>query len=468
LKNIHPGLVAALVILLLLPGLAFIGLRLSLPGDASAPVIDFQESKNGALVVRPLSPDPQGLQNGDIVTAIQGRAIDQHLEDLYSSQGSARPAGQIEYTVLRGERTLQLEVPLTAYPLAYLMKENWSIYIYLIYLELVSIILFILRPRLASAQLFFVVGSLIFSSGLTYFPGLRIDDLLYRWQVTLYLIGAVVLYGFILATLVHFSLMFPKPHPLLVRKPGRVLWIYLGVWLPLILYLALHWTAVASHAGRIALVVQCTTFMSAIYFPLLLLTTYSSYRTGNVREKRQLRWLLWGLMISLIPYLVFTVAPSLLGSDFHIANPLLGLLWCTVPTSFAIAVLRERLFDIDLIIRRTLIYTVLTVTLGAVYFSSILLLQWIFRVFTGQNQPPLATVLSTLMIAALFTPLRRRIQGDIDQRFYRSKYDAEKMLKVFALTVRNEVELEKLTESMLAVVKETMEPQSLSLWISKS
>jgi hypothetical protein len=468
LKTIHPGLLAVLAILLLLPGLAFISLRLTLPGDASAPVIDFQESKSGALVVRPLSPDPQSLQNGDLVTAIQGRAIDQYIQDLFSSQGPIGPASQIEYTVLRGERSLQLEVPLTAYPLTLLMKENWSIYIYLIYLELVSLILFILRPRLASAQLFFVVSTLIFSSALAYFPGLRVDDLLYRWQVILYLIGAVVLYGFILATLMHLSLMFPKRHPLLERRPGRVLWIYLGVWLPMILYLALRWTAVASPAGRMALVVQGTTLMSAIYFPLVLLSTYSSYRTGSSREKRQLRWLMWGLIISLVPYLVFTVSPSLLGLNFHLANPILGLLWCTVPTSFAIAVLRERLLDIDVIIRRTLIYTVLTITLGAVYFSSILLLQWIFQVFTGQNQPPLATVLSTLTIAALFTPLRRRIQADIDQRFYRRKYDAEKMLKEFALTVRDEVELEKLTERLLAVVEETMEPQSLSLWISKS
>jgi hypothetical protein len=154
LKTIHPGLLAVLAILLLLPGLAFISLRLTLPGDASAPVIDFQESKSGALVVRPLSPDPQSLQNGDLVTAIQGRAIDQYIQDLFSSQGPIGPASQIEYTVLRGERSLQLEVPLTAYALTHLMKENWSIYIYLIYLELVSLILFILRPRLASAQLF--------------------------------------------------------------------------------------------------------------------------------------------------------------------------------------------------------------------------------------------------------------------------------------------------------------------------
>jgi two-component system NarL family sensor kinase len=182
------------------------------------------------------------------------------------------------------------------------------------------------------------------------------------------LLAVVVLYGFILATLVHMSLIFPKRHPLLLRRPDWVLWIYLGVWLPMLLYLAVRWTAIVSPAGRLALVVQGTTLMSAVYFPLLLLSTYSSYRTGSAREKRQLRWLMWGLVISLVPYLVFTVLPSLLGLNFHLTNPPLGLLWCTVPTSFAIAVLRERLFDIDVIIRRTLIYTVLTVTLGVIYF----------------------------------------------------------------------------------------------------
>jgi hypothetical protein len=200
----------------------------------------------------------------------------------------------------------------------------------------------------------------------------------------------------------------------------------------------------------------------------LLLASVSSYRTGNEREKRQIRWIMWSLMISLIPYLVFTVLPSLLGVNFQLAAPLLGILWCTVPTSFAIAVLHERLFDIDVIIRRTLIYSALTVILSAVFLISILLLQGFFQVFTGHLQSPLATVLSTLMIAALFNPLRRRIQKDIDRRFYRRKYDTEKILKEFALKLRSEVGMEKITEDLLKVVEETMQPQNLSLWMRKS
>lgn len=468
MKNLHPSLVAVLAVLMLLPGLVFIGLRLTLPGDASSPMVDFLWIQSGELAVQPVSPDSQGLQIGDIVTAIQDRAIDQYILGLFSPQGSIEHADKIQYTVLRGDLTLQVVSPMTVFSLSQVFKENWSIYIYLIFLEFVSLLVFILRPRVAAAQLFFVVSNILISSGLIFFLGLKVDDLLYRWLVILYLWGAVALYGFMLAALVHLALIFPKTNPILIQHPRLLLLIYLGVWLPFLSYIAARWLAIASPAARLALIVQGTTLMSALYFPLLLLSTFSSYHTGNEREKRQIRWIMWSLMISLITYLVFTVLPSLLGVKFQLPTSLLGLLWCTVPASFAIAVLHERLFDIDVIIRRTLIYSALTVTLGAVYSVSILLLQGLFQVLTGKYQSPLATVLSTLMIAALFNPLRRLIQNDIDRRFYRRKYDAEKILNEFALQLRNEVDMEKITEELLNAVDDTMEPQNLSLWIGKS
>ena len=468
LKNPHPSLVVLLAALLLLPGIAYFILRLTLPGDASSPMVDFLRIQPGGLTVKPVSPSAQGLQDGDIVTAIQGQSVDQAARGLFSPQEASGKADRIQYTVRRGGQMLSVNAPLTAFSLAQLAKENWSIYIYLAYLELVSLVVFILRPRLGPAQLFFVVSNLLLASGLVFFVGLRVDDLLYRWLVILYLWGAVVVYGFLLAALVHQALIFPKTHPLLTRHPRWLLLIYLGVWLPGLAYLAARWPGMDSPAARLELIVQSTTLMSAVYFPLLLLTTVSSYRTGNEREKRQIRWIMWSLMISLVPYLVFSVLPSLLGVQFQLATPLLGILWCTVPTSFAIAVLYERLFDIDVIIRRTLIYSALTVSLGAVYFFSIVLLQGLSQAITGQNQSPLVTVISTLTIAILFNPLRERIQNDIDRRFYRRKYDAEKILKDFALKLQDEVDIEKITEDLLNAVEETIQPQNLSLWIGKS
>jgi hypothetical protein len=468
LKNLHPSLVVLLAVLLLLPGLAYFGLRLTLPGDASSPMVDFQQIQSGGLAIQPVSPSPQDLQEGDIVTAIQGQTVDETIAGLFSSQGASRRVDRVVYTVRRGEQTLQVDAPLAASSLAQVIKDNWSVYIYMVYLELVSLVVFVLRPRLGAAQLFFVVSNVLLSSGLVYFLGLRVDDLLYRWVVILYLWGAVALYGILLAALVHLSLIFPKTHPRLIRQPRWLLLVYLGVWLPILGYLAARWSVMDSAAARLALTVQGTTLMSAVYFPLLLLSTVSSYRTGNEREKRQIRWIMWSLMISLIPYLVFSVLPSLLGIKFQLASSLLGILWCTLPTSFAIAVLHERLFDIDVIIRRTLIYSAMTVTLGAVYFFSIVVLQGLSQAITGQSQSPLATVISTLTIAILFNPLHRRIQNDIDRRFYRRKYDAEKILKDFALQLRNEVDIDKITEDLLTAVEDTIQPQHLSLWIGKS
>ena len=374
---------------------------------------------------------------------------------------------ELQYSVLRGGQTLQVESPLSVIPLSAFIQENWSIYLYLIYLELVSLVVFLLRPRLPAVQLFFVVSSSLFSSGLVFFLGLRVDDLLYPWPLILYLVGAVGLYGFLLAALVHFALIFPKRNPLLERHPRWLLAIYLGAWLLIGAYLAARWPAFTTLAPRLGLLIQGTFFMSAFYFPLLLLATISSYRAGRDQEKRQIRWVMWSLMISLVPYLVLTVLPSILGVESQLATSLLGILWCTVPTSFAIAVLYERLFDIDVIIRRTLIFSALTITLSLVYFASILLLQGFFQLLTGQFRSPLATVLSTLLVAALFNPLRRRVQNGINRRFYRRRYDAEKILNVFSNQLRSEVDIDKITADLLSAVKETMEPQNLSLWIRK-
>lgn len=465
MKSLSPRLVVILSVLLLLPGLVYFTLRLALPGDASQPEIDFFHIRPGELAVRPLAPVPGGLRTGDIVTAIQGKPVDWRIQNLFSRQIPPEPTGRIHYTLLRDGRALQLDAPVTAFSLSHTLEANWSLYLYFIYLELVSLVVFLLRPRLVAAQLFFVASSILFSSGLVYFLSLRVDDLLHPWLVILYFIGAVAFYGLLLAALVHFSLVFPNPHPVLIRHPRVMLPVYLGVWLPIPVYAAAYWPVIASPAAFLVVLIKSTTIMSAIYFPLLLLFTYTCYRASNEGDKRRIRWIVWGMMISLVPYLAFSVVPSLIGLNVQLATSFLGILWCSVPTSFAIAVLHERLFDIDLIIRRTLVYSALTITLGAVYFVSIVLLHGLFQAITGQDQPPLATVLSTLIIAALFNPLRRRIQNDIDRRFYRRKYDAEKMLKAFGLKLRNEVELEKITQALLDVVDDTLEPEDLSLWV---
>jgi hypothetical protein len=135
-----------------------------------------------------------------------------------------------------------------------------------------------------------------------------------------------------------------------------------------------------------------------------------------------------------------------------------------VPVCTYIAILRYSLYDIDVVINRTLVYGSLTASLVALYFGGIVVLQRVFVLLTGQ-QSTLAIVASTLLIAALFTPLRRRIQSFIDRRFYRRKYDARKTLEAFSAQLRNETDLEALRDDLVGVVRETMQPAYVSVWI---
>jgi hypothetical protein len=150
---------------------------------------------------------------------------------------------------------------------------------------------------------------------------------------------------------------------------------------------------------------------------------------------------------------------------YWIHQVIFASLTLTFPLSIAFSILRYRLWDIDILIRRTLVYTLLTAVLGLVYLGSVVLLQAVVRTFTGGTESSLVTVISTLAIAALFLPLRQRIQALIDRRFYRRSYDAARALEAFGQAARDDVDLNVLGERLLAVVEETMQPDHVSLWL---
>ena len=181
-------------------------------------------------------------------------------------------------------------------------------------------------------------------------------------------------------------------------------------------------------------------------------------------ERAQMKWFAFGaavLMTCVLCQIVFFPETSSLGQSIFD----LGVL--ALPLGVGIAVLRYRLYDIDLIIRRTLLYGVLSAVLAGIYFGCVIGCQRMALALTGINAlPPVAIVASTLLIAALFNPLRLRLQMVIDRRFYRRKYDAARTLAAFARTLRNEVDLEHLHMHLTQVVRETMQPEHVSLWLS--
>lgn len=195
------------------------------------------------------------------------------------------------------------------------------------------------------------------------------------------------------------------------------------------------------------------------------------YRASNLRERQQIKWVVWSFAV-LTMAAIFVAFVSITGfATDPTSGDLSGTLFFAailiVILSLTISVLRYHLFDIDLIIRKTLIYALLTGVLLLTYFGSVVILQQIVAAVAGQRQNELVTVLSTLAIAALFIPFRNRIQQVIDKRFCRSKYDAQKVLERFAETARDETDLQKLTGQLIEVVEETMQPVNVRVWLMK-
>ena len=209
--------------------------------------------------------------------------------------------------------------------------------------------------------------------------------------------------------------------------------------------------------------------VSAGAFGAVALVQIYRYRlVSNFAQRQQTKWVVLGIVAAAVGQTMFLVLNLLQGGI--LAN-LLGysaalLLLFLLPISIVVAVLRYRLYDIDIIINRTLVYGSLTALLALVYFGGVTVVQAVFHTLTGQErQPQLAIVVSTLVIAALFSPLRRRVQALVDRRFYRRKYDAAKTLDAFSAQLRNETDLKALSDDLVGVVRETMQPAHVSLWL---
>jgi hypothetical protein len=189
-------------------------------------------------------------------------------------------------------------------------------------------------------------------------------------------------------------------------------------------------------------------------------------------ERQQTKWVVFGLVSAGLGAIVFELSIS--GSPLGLFGPQLALALeaglfgslLLIPLSIGVAMVYDRLWDIDIVIRRTLVYGILTASLALVYFGSVAVAQAVFHALTDQEDlPQLTIVVSTLVIAALFSPLRQRIKSFIDKRFYRRKYDARKTLEAFSATLNQETDLDALSDDLVSVVKGTMQPTHVSLWL---
>jgi hypothetical protein len=220
---------------------------------------------------------------------------------------------------------------------------------------------------------------------------------------------------------------------------------------------------------------------AVLLLPLCVLVSAASlvvrYRRSGAEVREQIKWLAFAASVVGMAYLSAVIAgiffvPELFSSRapqslaYALIPNLLLISYAGIPVAIGFAVLKYRLYDIDIIINRTLVYGSLTLMLALVYSGGVVGTQAVFRALTGQEQQPqLAVVVSTLAIATLFTPLRRRIQTIIDRRFYRRKYDAARIMAAYGIRLRDEVDLGTLSDDLLEVIRETMQPAHAGLWL---
>jgi hypothetical protein len=207
---------------------------------------------------------------------------------------------------------------------------------------------------------------------------------------------------------------------------------------------------------------------------LVAVQVYRYRRVSDPVQRQQTKWVVFGMAVAVLGFAATlfvgtlpVIADTLSGPLSNmIANTILSFFLLLIPISVGLAILRSRLWEIDIIINRSLVYGTLTVALALIYAGSVLALQALLGSFTEGNQ--FAIVGSTLVIAVVFQPLRHRIQAIIDRRFYRRKYDAVRTLEAFSATLRDEVDLNQLREHLLGVVEEAMQPAHVSLWLRAS
>jgi hypothetical protein len=281
----------------------------------------------------------------------------------------------------------------------------------------------------------------------------------------------------VLTALTLFALVFPEGR-LLSRRWRPAVWLALGGGTALALGFALdpgelddrNYPGIANPLGvpgANAVLEAVTTVGTGLALLTLVLAVASvilRFRRSSGVERQQLKWVVYAGTVSATAFLVTLPLTASPWDDIGFVVAFLSLV--AVPVSAGVAILRYRLYDIDVVVNRTLVYGAVTALLAGSYLGLVLLLQLVFRPLTEENS--LAVALSTLAVAALFRPARNRVQALVDRRFYRRKYDAQQTLEGFSARLRDEVDLDALRAELTAVVGDTMQPAHVSLWLKEA
>jgi len=460
-------LVLTIALALLILSAAQLAYRFTLPTDGwSVYTEDVADLAGTWILYANLVGEPSGVQAGDKLLAVSGVSVQNKATTEFLSPPPDWQVGRrATYLILRGDQQMSVAVPIVHWNARALWSYNLGSMdkagnvIGTLLLVVVAWFTFFRRPRLPSAR-----ALLLFSTamGAGFISGILPDGLSVQFnQLAFYVtsfFSYIIIGTFLAPALLTFTLLFPKPKRALQKHPWLVSAPFLyGLFL--LIFFAFGGNGILGWISTLGMLLLS-----------ILSLVHSGFTQRDAISRAQLRWAIGSFVLGVGLFMLnfptafrWVTEPALVSALLFLSN--LG--FAVIGIGFSVAILRYRLFDIDIIIRRTLQYTLLTGLLALGYFGSVVLLQSLFSAF-GAESSSVVIVLSTLGIAALFNPLRKRIQDIIDRRFYRQKYDAEHSLAQFAVIARDEVDLQALAASLLGVVQETMQPDKTSLWIRKS
>ncbi|HYN87164.1 MAG TPA: hypothetical protein VER55_01480 [Ardenticatenaceae bacterium] len=443
---------------------------LSLPSDGWS-YANESATGTGLFLDRNLTGAPSPLRSGDELVAVEGQPVTEIKARAVVAR-PVRPAnwavGQsVRYSVARDGRDMALDVVLTRRPASQYLREMAGQLVEspgLVPQLLIALFVFFRRPqsRPAWVLLLFAVANavpLLFSESVSGTDVVALPEMFYveaYWPADFFNTWIWTL--LLLPLMVHLSLIFPVvKRPMRRYRVATLVAIY-SFFPAFLLFIAL------SRPGR-GLLYPLTVLFAVL--PIVIVLASAVHTLVTVRDpvgRAQVRWVAWGIFLALAPALLgfFLIQLGVVAES--LAYRLVAPFELAFPLAMAVAILRYRLFDIDVLINRTLVYSVLTVALLLVYGIGVVLFERLLRGLAGQESD-LAIIASTLGVAALFSPLRRAIQDGVDRRFYRRRYDAEQILAAFGETLREETDLDRLTAALLAVVEETLQPAHVSLWL---
>ncbi len=400
---------------------------------------------------------PSGLIPMDLVTGVEGTPLSDY------PPGETPPfwyAGNVvSYDINRNGQPLTVDVPIVHWTVAAVIRGltvEPSLFIAFVgplLLAAIGFLAFLKRPEDPAARALLIFVSVITAQAISALLPDGLSTGFDRLGILLSGFFSYMIFGVLLApALLSFTLVFPRPKPVIVRYP----WLtYTPFLIGALIFVALGITDTWQPGWYGTLLMLLASLISLAHSVLTMRDSVS---------RAQLRWAFGGFALGIALFLFnFPAAFGWVGDAAYAFSVVANLGIPVMGLGLAMAVLRYRLFDIEVIIRRTTAYAILTALLALVYFGSIIILQQVLTPLTGDSAP--AVVLSTLLIAALFLPLRRRVQSVIDRRFFRRKYDAEKTLAAFAATARNETDLDALTAELARVIQETMQPEHVSVWL---